>query len=284
LVPLLKDKNAQVRQTAYQILWRAGPDAIPYLAEGLKSTESGIREQAVSSLGNLKVADDKVVQSIVTLAKTDPHVAVRAAAFRALIHQGPKYLSQVEEVFKGEKEPNNLASGLNAIGGLGVEGKPFVPFLIEGLKHPSVSIRINAANALAQLGPNGKEAIPALGKALQDEHLNVQHSALYALRNMTPESGPALVPGLKSKDYNLRSQTLWAFVQYKLHPKEAIPALIGLLKDKDDQYLRQQAAQALVNYGPEAKEAIPALTKALNDPNAAVRTYAKQALEKIQGK
>jgi len=44
-----------------------------------------------------------------------------------------------------------------------------------------------------------------------------------------------------------------------------------------------RAAQALGEIGPAAKAAVPELKKLLGDERKAVRTAARQALEKIEG-
>jgi HEAT repeat protein len=285
LLPLLQDANVQVRQTAYQILWRAGPDAIPHLAEGLKAKEPIIRQMALQSLAQLKVADDNLLKPLVQMAKDDPDQNVRGAAYQALIMQGPKQYAQVEMLLKSEKEPTVIASAISTIGNQGIAAKGFVPLVIAALKDPSPTVRWNAAQALRNLGPDAKQAIPELAKLLDDENYNVRQNSVQALMNMTPESGSALALGLKSKDLNIRNQCLNAFANNKLQVKapDAVPLLIEMLKDTAP-FVRLQAARALGNFGPEAKDAIPALTKLTLDPNVAVRNNAQQALQKIQGK
>ena len=63
----------------------------------------------------------------------------------------------------------------------------------------------------------------------------------------------------------------------------ALPAVIGSLKDPDAG-VRCAAILALVRSGPASEEAIPTLTEMQrNDRDAQVRSYAAQALEKLQG-
>jgi len=62
----------------------------------------------------------------------------------------------------------------------------------------------------------------------------------------------------------------------------AIPPLIELLKDKDED-VQRAAVEALGKIGPEAQIAILALTELLNDEEEDVRTAAAEALEKIKG-
>jgi HEAT repeat protein len=62
--------------------------------------------------------------------------------------------------------------------------------------------------------------------------------------------------------------------------KPAVPALVGLLGNKDE-YVRWYAAYALGRIGPEAREAVPALARALGDNNKDVRRCAAEALGRI---
>jgi HEAT repeat protein len=62
----------------------------------------------------------------------------------------------------------------------------------------------------------------------------------------------------------------------------ALPAVLGALKDPDAA-VRREAILALLKWGPEANEAIPALLEMKrNDRDAQVRSYAAQALAKLQ--
>jgi vesicle coat complex subunit len=61
---------------------------------------------------------------------------------------------------------------------------------------------------------------------------------------------------------------------------EAVPALIGALKDRHAE-VRRSAALGLGNFGLAAKEAIPALETARNDRDARVREAARIALSRI---
>jgi HEAT repeat protein len=65
--------------------------------------------------------------------------------------------------------------------------------------------------------------------------------------------------------------------------KEAVPALIAVLKDEDSE-LRASAATALGGIGPAAKEAVPALSVALKDKDKRVREIAASALRKIRAR
>jgi HEAT repeat protein len=62
----------------------------------------------------------------------------------------------------------------------------------------------------------------------------------------------------------------------------ALPAILGALKDPDPA-VRREAILALLKCGPAANEAIPTLLEMQRiDRNAQVRSYAAQALAKLQ--
>ena len=92
---------------------------------------------------------------------------------------------------------------------------------------------------------------------------------------------PALIKALKDKDFNVRRSAAAAVGKIGPAAKDAVPALIEALKDKDI-YVRIGAALLLSRIGPAAKDAVPAL-KAMseNDPVARVRKAAVAALKSI---
>jgi HEAT repeat protein len=62
----------------------------------------------------------------------------------------------------------------------------------------------------------------------------------------------------------------------------AVPTLVRLLTHQAPQ-ARALAAQTLGRIGPAAAESKPALQRLLHDPNAAVKSAAQTALERIGG-
>jgi hypothetical protein len=91
------------------------------------------------------------------------------------------------------------------------------------------------------------------------------------------------VEALKSPDAKLRKKAVFKLGNVGPADAAALPALIGALKDTNAE-VRCEAILALVKYGPGAREAIPALSEAQQqDRDATVRTYAAEALAKLQG-
>jgi HEAT repeat protein len=94
---------------------------------------------------------------------------------------------------------------------------------------------------------------------------------------------PHWIEELKQPDPKARKKAVDALGAMGKADPEAIPALIGVVKDDQDATVRDQAVLALLTIGPDAKDAIPALTEAQDDKDATVRTHATKALERIRG-
>jgi HEAT repeat protein len=85
-------------------------------------------------------------------------------------------------------------------------------------------------------------------------------------------------------DPNVRVRKKAAFTLGNIGPSDpaVLPALIGALKDLDAG-VRREAILALLKCGPAAKEAAEELRQLRHhDPDARVRTYAAEALEKLE--
>ena len=131
------------------------------------------------------------------------------------------------------------------------EGKPLSEWM-KMLKGEDPVGKYAAIHAVGKIGPEAKEAIPILIETIREVR-NRDKRILVACNNALLAMG-----------------------------KEIVPHMISLLKD-DTWEMRRGAAWILGKVGPDARDAVPALSEALNDPNAAVRTKAQEALKKIQG-
>ena len=131
--------NAHARLAALDILGRIHSlDAVPWLLERLKDTESDVRARAAHALGAIGVLDSGPA---LRRALTDPEWPVRAMAAKSLgkIHDA--------------------------------EG---IPPLCTALRDREWWVRANAAEALKLLGPIGIEALEGM---LDDEDLYAKHQA-----------------------------------------------------------------------------------------------------------
>jgi len=125
------------------------------------------------------------------------------------------------------------------------------------------------------------KAVKALcGVVLNHPNKYVRISAIWALKDLgAKEAIPDIVPLLKDQDENIRGRVVEALS--KLGAKEAIPDIVPLLKDSDE-VVRCSAVDALKELG--AKEAIPALVPLLKDSDEVVRRSAVDALKELGAK
>ncbi len=140
------------------------------------------------------------------------------------------------------------------------QGKP-IEYWLKMFKDRDPEYRKKAIDALTLIGTEDKRVLPILIKALKDRY--VSRDAANALGNIGKDAVPALLPLLKGKDSELRKWAAVALSGIGPEGKEAIPGLIECLEDEDAN-LRSWAAGALGQMAPESKAAIPALIKLLD--------------------
>jgi HEAT repeat protein len=119
--------------------------------------------------------------------------------------------------------------------------------------------------------------------ALKDDDPAVRREALVALGALKiKDAFPDMLAALSDKDPKTRAQAavaIWSMGG--AHAKEAVGALIPLLKDQESS-VRLSAAGALGQIGPEASAAAPALKTTLKDSDPYVRAQAATALGQIR--
>jgi len=158
---------------------------------------------------------------------------------------------------------NNLAGKDEAPQQITFRGKP-VDYWLQMFKDRDPEYRKKAIDALTAIGTEDKRVLPVLIKALKDRYIS--NEAAHALGNIGKDAVPALLPLLKGKDTELRKWAAVSLSDIGPDAKETIPALIECLQD-EDQSLAGWAASALGRMAPESKAAIPALIKLLDKDN-----------------
>jgi HEAT repeat protein len=261
------DKMAKVRTSAATGLGRLGPDAAPALA---------------ALIGALKDKDD----------------APRAAAAEALGRIGPKASDAVPsllECLKDKKADRFVRIyAAFALGRTDGDIPVIVPALSETLGETDAHTEVRKAAAeslayLAQIKKNTAESYPVMVKVLTKEpgkkSLEVRRAAASALNQMKPEA-KAVLPDLKSaltdEDKFIRSQVLHIIGQLGPDGSEAVPDVIGRLKEDQVLEVRLAAIEALGALGVNSKEVVEALNAASRSSIAGVREAAKEALKKVQ--
>lgn len=141
--------------------------------------------------------------------------------------------------------------------------------IVGASRDEDAEVRAAAVNTLRRYRtPAAKEAIRA---ALRDPVAEVRAAALLAIRNQIgPDSAPLLRPFLDDPDPRVRSNAARALAE--LGDKAALPALVSLLDERDEDFLAQtlhSIVRAVGRMGDRA--AIPALLKLLEDSKESER-------------
>lgn len=196
-------------------------------------------------------------------------------------------------------------------------GARAVPALIEMLKDDDPSTRIVAAEQLGQVGPAAQGAIPQLlTQATQDSSQHANTTAAAALKSIDLTVARRVmthfVPRLQDQDVQQRRTACAVLGSLGPIAKPAVPALLAISHDSDA-LVRRNALIALASIGipstlitaamldglrdssslvrqtavtqfaftiPLSQEAAAALTPLLTDPEKAMATLARSALDK----
>ena len=282
LISVLKSKNAAARRFSAMSLGKlgaAGESGVPGLIEALRDADVDVRIAAAEAFGNIgrsaKAAVPHLVQMLREHVRVDGPVYTRPGppehAVQALLKMGPDAeaallrdgLPVLIERAARHQDRRERNYGLRALATLGPRAKSAVPVLAQvvreeddfvppGAFSQSLGLQSSAINALQSIGPEG---YVALGRLLKDKNAQVR----LAVATMC--------------GWNLG----WSWAHYPQGREKLTPFLIEALKDADIQ-VRAQAALALGTAGRAAKEAVPALITALAD-----RELAKLRLPMMYG-
>jgi HEAT repeat protein len=140
--------------------------------------------------------------------------------------------------------------------------------------------RCKAAEILGEMGPEARMAAPMLMTALNDPDPAVRKAIIVTLDKLgvpAEHMVPRLIALLPTSN---RIDAIKSLGRYGGAAREAVPALVGLLKDPAAD-VRWNAAQALGLIGPEARQAVPDLIAALHDEDADVREHGAESLGQV---
>jgi HEAT repeat protein len=224
-----------------------------------KSRETG----AVRSPAELlKAADflqpvlDREMTNVIGLLR-DPDVQIRLSAATALEQLEEKAAPAMAGLIMALRDPNRFVrwEAAKTLGFMPPEkAEPVILPLAQLLSDPALSVRMQAALSLEALGSVAQAAVPALAQSLTNKSGDVEArlAAMYALMKI----GPA-------------------------HLQPALPALIGLLSDRDPRVVRT-ACQVIAEIGPLAEPAKAELRRLIGHEDAEVRLAAAKAILSIR--
>jgi HEAT repeat protein len=302
----LTDMSPNVRQQAYFLLQTIGDDPRPALTKALDSKDAKIRINTACLMVTVNFDRDKATPIVVAALKNDDVALKTQAAFT--LAQARLEVDKVAPIFLESlkhKTPGIRVQGLQGLSTFGNTSAAHAPAIVEMLRDEDANVRQHAVNAIHSVGGKHEVVLPALtkiykdgtadtrqlvmqvvwiygGKAkdlvssgLKDKDKSVRQQAVNAIQNMQgdiTEAIPTILGLLKEKDSGVnRHQLVWVLAR---GGEAAVPALADLLKDKDEQ-IRFQAIQILRNMGPKAAaKAMPAVKEAISDSNPNVRVWA----------
>ena len=296
---------------AFQALIACGSKAVPVLTKTLASKDENIRVQGAQALQSIGAEAKSAIPDLVRAFKSDPEENVRSSAIFALGGIGKDAVPALIAALQ-DPDPIIRRGATSALKGIGKDAKDAIPALVLVLKTDKDSgVHFSAASALGSIEPEariavpnlllsfkdesiepsergsslksiGKDAVPALIAALQDPDPIIRRGATSALKGIGKDAKDAiqaLVLVLKTdKDASVRSSAASALGRIEKDAKEAVPALVLVLKTDKDSSVRSSAAYALGSIGPEARNAVPDLVAVLKDKDKPVILIAITAL------
>ncbi len=240
-------------------LWAQGnnPNDLPSALEYLKSDKSTDRAFALSVLGLLG-GDAVTASKQVVQAYFDSDSEVRRAASLALKDVNPPLYGPIQTLVANE--PGNVAlygnqmQAIQTLANLGTAGDAALPALLAFMPRMAAADQAKLVAVVAKVGANDPEARQVLTNwALTSNNPAVRAEAIKLLPNV---NGAASEVG-----------TFLTALQRERDPKRKIEIINGL-----------------AGIGKGNQQATRALQGLLADPDPNVRTAAKAALGKVQGK
>lgn len=277
-----RDSDESLRRRAALALWLGYSDkraplwqvetepGIAVLIDLLRDQSKEVRNyalRAVSSVGAL--AKSAAPAALALLDDEDKEVCFNAALAIAGLGSGAEAaLPVLVDVFtKGDRLKRKAAAF--ALRRMGTEAKAALPILIKGLKDHEKRVRSRCADTIGLIGAEvGDDALLALIEAESDEDQEVLSAVQRALETI----GKERVDLVRGKAERARVGGVYPLFGFKL---EEIPGLIGMLRASDPN-ARGYAATALGHLG--AREAVPDLIDLLHDEDEDVRRRAAQTL------
>ena len=257
LADVLEDQRWLNRLTAIRALGAMGPTAIPTIIAKLKSKGDSVREAAGMALAKMGPAAVPAIVKLLAHENND----VRLAAADALRQIGPKAAAAIPVLTEllAAKEAESLAAAALGLGGIGPEARASSSMLTKLLADRDGVVRLAAASALCKIRPADKSPLVEL---LKDQDPAVRSGAAYALADISAGSiEPPAVP-VEGK----AAETAAAPAEICPESKVIIPALGGLLKDRDSR-VRRAAAQAFGHIGGTRRRALARISLAMSHPS-----------------
>jgi HEAT repeat protein len=298
---MLHDPDVGTRLSAAVILVQDADDSdtavLEALVDGLNRVgDTKDREQAASTLGEMKASSPRVVAALIAAVERDSSQAVRTAAFKALGEIGPPARVGVGTLMKLVEQTGARSERVDAARTLGMiarDEQPVSALLAALATNGFPELRAAAANALGNIALPRKDVEAGLTRAMDDLNVEVRCEAAVALFRINPQherpikllmqllrsSRPATrddqMPGVERE----QREVITALGRIGPSASVAVPMLIPYL-DRDD--LEWAVIEALKAMGPAARPALPAVQKLLQSSHPWSRFRAATLLWSIE--
>jgi HEAT repeat protein len=263
---VMRDGDVRARARAVQALGEAGPAAkgvAPELTALLKASDPDTQVVIAQAMERIQFADvpalaEAMMRAQAEAARTRDYRAHRAM-YRVFEALGKDAAPPLIEAMKSGR-PERQKSAALALGALGREGRAAVPALIGLLTVRQYNTHQTAAEVLGGLGPDAEPALLNLMDLLDDADPETARVAAVALGGIGRPALQSLLIRLRSKN---AKNDLVTVALAKLG-KDAVPPLLDALKS-DDPTIRRRAALALGGMESPPKEALPAVLALLRE-------------------
>jgi HEAT repeat protein len=241
------------------------------LIQELQHLNRDVRSQAALGLGRL--GDSSALDALIAAIQHEQDFFVREDLTWALVRMGETAIQPLIDLLQ-EANPATRHQAAHVLGK--INDVRATDALIEALQDTNPEVVAKAAFTLGQFGD--VKAIPALIAQLGHENRDVQETLIDVLERFGVAAVQPLIASLQSENPQVRE--LAADILGLLRSRDAIPALIELLKDEHWQ-VRFAALTAFGHIGsPKTKEAIQSMN---NDPEPRVRALVPKMLRRIKG-
>ncbi len=280
-------KNDKARYWACIALGSIGKDAaeaIPALVAELKCDEPQVRMQAAMALTEIGPGDSATIAALLPLL-ADSEYSARYAATFAMTKIGPAAKAATAQLKRNLGDKDTFLVAVSAWALARVNDKDSasmdaaVAKLVAALKDEEQRTRLIAVKALFDLQPPAERVAPALAEALHDSDPEVLHNVIDALATHAEAAVPRAIDALKNE--KLRVPAIMLLRRLGPKAKDAVPALVSLVKSNRDSALRHEIIDALEAIGAASDQAVPTLIELLGDEDVEVQRGATFALGKI---
>jgi HEAT repeat protein len=211
------------------------------------------------------VASDRALFIIVSLAAHLSGLASRTAQQSAQQQTQQMIASEIARLEAILASPDLEARYTAVVSLAAMESPLALPALEAALKDKSALVRAVAVTGIGQLGDSASASTIA-ARLASDESKLVRKQAAYALAHLhSRQATPALIAALKDKDSEVRAAAATALSEYA--DPSAVAPLIESLKDNSE-FVRAQAALALGTNAKDAASAVPRLIRLLSSDHS----------------